>query len=93
MERECELIIEKNGDKDAALAIMNTEEKIFEQKVDFLQMLTNAAFNPEKAGASAATQALAVSISQPWIVEAHDTFTANSRNKTSKDWTPPALCY
>jgi hypothetical protein len=44
-------------------------------------MLTNAAFNPELSGATKVTQALAVSISQPWIVEAHDTFTANSRNK------------
>ena len=40
-ERECELVIEKNGDKDAALSIMATEEKIFSEKVDFLQMLTD----------------------------------------------------
>jgi len=45
-ERQCELVIEKKGDLDAALAIMATEEKIFSEKVDFLQMLTNAAFNP-----------------------------------------------
>jgi hypothetical protein len=49
--------------------------------VDFLQMLTNAAFDPELSGATKATQALAVSISQPWILEAHDTFTAQYRNK------------
>lgn len=76
-----ELIIQMDGDKNAAQALINTEKHIFDEKVDFLQMLTNAAFNPELSGATKVTQALAVSISQPWIVEAHDTFTANSRNK------------
>ncbi len=76
-----QLVIEKEGDKDAAQAVMDAEETIFKEKVDFLQMLTNAAFNPEAAGVTKVTQALAVSISQPWIIEAHDTFTAQSRNK------------
>jgi len=79
-ERKCELIIEKNGDLDAALAIMSTEEKIFSEKVDFLQMLTNAAFNPEKSGVSVATQALALSISQPWVLESYNTFVAQCRS-------------
>ncbi len=76
-----QLIIQMEGDKNAAQALMDTEKHIFDEKVDLLQVLTNAAFNPELAGATKATQALAVSISQSWIVEAHDTFTANSRNK------------
>lgn len=76
-----ELIIQMDGDKNAAQALMDAEKHIFDEKVDFLQILTNAAFNPELAGATKATQALAVSISRSWIVEAHDTFTANSRNK------------
>jgi acyl carrier protein phosphodiesterase len=76
-----QLIIQMEGDKNAAQAMMDAEKHIFDEKVDFLQMLTNAAFNPELSGATKVTQALAVSISQPWIVEAHDTFTANSRNK------------
>ena len=79
-ERECELVIEKNGDRDAALAIMATEEKIFSEKVDFLQMLTNAAFNPKESGVTAATQALALSISQPWILEGFNTFVAQNRS-------------
>lgn len=76
-----QLIIEMDGDKTSAQARMDAESHIFDEKVDFLQMLTNAAFNPQLAGATKATQALAVSISQPWIIEAHDTFTAQSRNK------------
>ncbi len=76
-----QLIIEKGGDKNSAQAVMDAEENIFKEKIDFLQMLTNAAFNPEATGVTKVTQALAVSISQPWIIEAHDTFTAQCRNK------------
>jgi uncharacterized membrane protein len=76
-----QLIIQMDGDKNAAQAIMDAEKHIFEEQVDFLQLLTNASFNPELSGATKVTQALAVSISQPWILEAHDTFTAQSRNK------------
>jgi hypothetical protein len=76
-----QLIIDKGGDKNSAQAVMDAEDNIFKEKVDFLQMLTNAAFNPEASGVTRVTQALAVSINQPWIIEAHDTFTAQSRNK------------
>jgi hypothetical protein len=76
-----QLIIQMDGDKNAAQAMIDAEKHLFDEKVDFLQMLTNAAFNPELSGATKVTQALAVSISQPWIVEAHDAFTANSRNR------------
>ncbi|WP_290712343.1 hypothetical protein, partial [Flavihumibacter sp. CACIAM 22H1] len=75
-----ELIIQMDGDKYAAQDLLDAEKYIFDEKVDFLQLLSNAAFNPDLSGATKITQALAVSISQPWIVEAHDAFTANSRN-------------
>lgn len=76
-----QLIIQQDGDKKAAQSLMNEEKHLFDEKVDFLQMLTNAAFDPELSGATKVTQALAVSISQPWILEAHDTFTAKYRNE------------
>jgi hypothetical protein len=76
-----QLIIQMDGDKAAAQAVMDAEKHIFDEQVDFLQLLTHASFNPELSGATKVTQALAVSISQPWIVEAHNTFTAQSRNK------------
>lgn len=76
-----QMIIQMDGDKAAAQALIDTEKHIFDEKVDFLQLLTNASFNPELSGATKVTQALAVSISQPWIVEAHDTFTAQTRNR------------
>lgn len=76
-----QLIIKMDGDKSAAQAVMDAEKHIFDEKIDFLQLLTNASFNPALSGATIVTQALAISISQPWIVEAYDTFTAQSRNK------------
>lgn len=76
-----ELIIEYDGDKKYAQAKMNAEMKIFQEKVDFLQLLTNASFNPEKSGATKLTQALAVSISLTWIVEAYDKFVGQIRSK------------
>jgi len=75
------LIIEKEGDKEAAQAVIDAEKHIFDEHVDFLQLLTNASFNPELSGATKVTQALAVSISQPWILDAHQTFTAQCRKK------------
>ena len=79
-----QLIIQTDGDKKAAQSIMDTEKHIFDEKVNFLQMLTNAAFDPELSGATKVTQALAVSVSQPWIIEAHDTFTADYRNNVKE---------
>ncbi|WP_265131919.1 hypothetical protein [Chryseobacterium oranimense] len=80
-----QLIIQKDGDKKVAQALMDQEKHIFDEKVDFLQMLTNAAFDPELSGTTKVTQALAVSISQPWILEAHDTFTAKYRNDVQEN--------
>jgi len=80
-----ELIIKLDGDVKSAQAMMDTEKHVFQENVDFLQLLTNAAFNPELAGATKTTQALAVSISQPWIIEAYDTFTAQCRNNIAID--------
>lgn len=76
-----QLIIQMDGDKAAAQAVVDAEKYIFDEQVDFLQLLTNASFNPELSGVTKVTQALAVSISQPWIVEAHDKFTAQNRNR------------
>jgi len=75
-----QLVIQMDGDKKAAQAIIDMERHIFNEQVDFLQLLTNASFNPELSGVTKVTQALAISISQPWLVEAYNIFTAQSRN-------------
>jgi len=74
-----ELIVEFQGDEDEAKSRMQIEEDIYSKEVDFLRLLTNAAFNPEDSGASKVTQSLAVSISQPWILEANKKFLAEYR--------------
>lgn len=80
-----QLIIQMDGDTEAAQALMDAEIHAYDEKVDFLQLLTNACFNPEAAGATTVTQALAISISQPWIIDAHDSFTATTRAKYPKE--------
>lgn len=75
-------IVNKKGDKNSADSSYASQEKAFDETTDFLQMLTNAAFVPELTGASHATQSLAVAISNPWISEAHDTYTAEYRMNT-----------
>jgi len=79
-ERLNELIIEKDGDKDWAEQVIKAEEDIFNEEVDLLQLLTNAAFNPESSGSTLATQKLAISISKPWILESFDSYNAKIRS-------------
>lgn len=80
-----ELIVEFQGDEDEAKSRMKIEEDIYSQEVDFLRLLTNAAFRPEDSGASKVTQSLAVSISQPWILEANKRFIANYRQEQQQE--------
>lgn len=75
-----QLIIQTEGDKKAAQAIFDAEKNIFNEQVDFLQLITNASFNPEQAGVTKVTQALAISIGLPWITESYNTFVAQARN-------------
>lgn len=72
-------IIRDNGKKKSSASSYSSQNKAFQAKTDFLQMLTNAATNPELLGLSKATQTLAVAFSKPWIIEAHDTYTAEYR--------------
>jgi len=74
-----ECIIEEDGNVAVARVKADAEKNIFQEQVDFLQLLTNAAFNPELAGVNRATQALAVATSQSWITEEFDTFVAINR--------------
>ena len=74
-----ELIIQNEGDEEAAQKQMAAEFKTFEEQINFLQLLTNASFNPELSGVDKQTQALAVSIGIPWIKDAYQTFTAHAR--------------
>jgi hypothetical protein len=92
-ERLNQLIIQANGDKDAAQKLFDNE-KIVEEKLDFTQLLTNFAMYPKESNASVATQKLALALSKEWIIQAHDDLTAENRNAvptdieiTLDDWT------
>jgi len=81
-ERKLALIIEENGDKLAAEKRFDLDKEALEQTVDFTQLLTNAALNPETAGATLATQRMAIALSREWIIAAHDEISAQNRAAT-----------
>ena len=70
--REIELdkIIEHGGDKKAAGAATAAALSLHEETVDFLTLLTNAGFFPDRVGASDGTQRLAIALAKDWIVAA-----------------------
>ncbi len=78
-ERLMQLIVECNGDRPLAMQRW-TAEKSLEKTVDFTQLLTNAAMHRESAGASIATQRLAVALSKEWIKDAYRDLTAQVRS-------------
>lgn len=67
---ELDAIIEHNGDKKAAAATAAAAAPVHEGTVDFLTLITNAGFFPDRVGASDGTQRLAVSLAKDWIIEA-----------------------
>ena len=70
--RELELnkIIEHGGDKRSAGAAAAAALAVHEDTVDFLTLLTNAGFFPDRVGASDGTQRLAIALAKDWIVGA-----------------------
>jgi hypothetical protein len=83
-ERLNELIIQQDGDKEAAQHLFDNE-KLVEEKLDFTQLLTNFAMYPDESNASVATQKLAVALSKEWIKDAHRDLTAENRNAVPLD--------
>jgi hypothetical protein len=67
---ELQAVIDHGGDKRAAAKAMATQEAVHDSTVDFLTLLTNAGFFPDKVGASDGTQRLAIALAKDWIVNA-----------------------
>lgn len=63
-------IIEHDGDKEAAARAAADAESLREDRVDLMTLLTDAAFYPDRAGASLATQRLSIALTSEWIGEA-----------------------
>ncbi|HEV2347317.1 MAG TPA: hypothetical protein VGS97_24700 [Actinocrinis sp.] len=67
---EQESIRDHNGDLKAAAAATEAARGALEDTTDYLTLLTNAAFFPEKSGTSPATRQLAIALARDWIVAA-----------------------
>ncbi|EOL49336.1 hypothetical protein [Enterococcus caccae] len=80
-ERLNELIIDHNGDEEAAKRGIQVEETNFTVKKDFSQLLTDAAMKPENSGASVSTQKFAIALSKNWIINAYNDVAAENRAK------------
>jgi hypothetical protein len=80
-----ECIIKEDGDRVAAQRHFDAVKPAFEAKQSFTQLVTNAAMNPEIAGATKASQRFAVAMSRDWIVSAHDDLTAKNRAGVPRD--------
>jgi len=77
--RIAELIIECKGDEAAAMQKFDAEKSAFEEETDLMQLLTNAAMNPEAVNASEATRKLSMAVSKDWMIEAYQNVIINNQ--------------
>lgn len=77
--RRLQLISDAGGDVDVAQQRFDAEQKAFEEKVTFTELLTNASMTPELAKASRATQRFALALSRDWVASAHGSIAASAR--------------
>ncbi len=77
--RIADLVVECKGDEQRAMRKFDAERPAFDEKTDLMQLLTNAAMNPELVHASEATQKLSLAVSKDWMIEAYDNVTLKGR--------------
>ncbi len=70
-ERLLQLILDEEGDRQAAEAKMAVQQDALQEKVSFVGRLTDILMYPEQAGASAAAQRFAAACTRDWILAAH----------------------
>jgi len=80
-----QLIIDNGGRRKEAEVQFKLEHKALDETFSFTQLLTNAAMNPKEAGASIASQRLALALSREWIAEAHADMTLKTRSEVPSD--------
>ena len=78
-ERMLQLIVEEQGDKEAAERKFDAESGALQEQTNFSGMLTNAAMYPERSGATRATQRYAISRCRQWIIAAHQDLVGRDR--------------
>lgn len=69
-ESQLQAIIDHDGNKTIAAAAAQAAAAVHDDTVDFLTLITNAGFFPERVGASDGTQRLAIALAKDWIVTA-----------------------
>lgn len=74
-----QLVVDAGGDEVRAKQEMKLKEKAFEERRDFMQLLTDAAMNPSEAHASVTTQKMALAVSRDWILSAYRDHIAENR--------------
>jgi hypothetical protein len=84
-ERLLELIVEEEGDKQAAVRRFDSESQALEEQTDFAAMMTNVAMYPERFGGTPATQRYAASRCRSWIIAGHQDLVARDRAQTPTD--------
>lgn len=78
--RIADLIVECKGDEAEAMRRFDAERSSFDEKTDLMELLTNAAMNPELVHASPATQKLSMAINKEWMIEAYGNVTLKNRS-------------
>jgi hypothetical protein len=78
-DRLLQLIVQEQGNRDAASRKMASEDEAFAETMPFAALLTNAAMHPEASQASRATQRYAVAVSKEWILMGHRDLVARDR--------------
>ncbi|MBF8376774.1 hypothetical protein IW967_02645 [Alicyclobacillus mali] len=78
-ERRLQLIIDHEGDVDIAKSRFDQESQAMQHRVDFGELLSNAAFHPESSHASIATRRFSIALSRDWAQRAHANVTAGYR--------------
>ena len=66
---------------ETAKAKFDAEESVYNEFIEFTELLTNSAMFAEKNNASKATQRLAIALSKEWIIEAYNDKVAELRAK------------
>ena len=74
-----QLVADEGGDETRAKVEMQLKQEAFEERRDFMQLLTDAAMNPKEAQASIATQKMALAISKDWMLSAYRDHIAENR--------------
>lgn len=69
-ETELQAIIDHDGNKITAAAATQAASSVHDDTVDFLTLITNAGFFPDRVGASDGTQRMAIALARDWTVSA-----------------------